>query len=29
MAELVPVLLHEAGALSERLGATNQGDRAA
>jgi IclR family acetate operon transcriptional repressor len=29
MAELVPVLLHEADALSERLGATNQGDRAA
>jgi IclR family transcriptional regulator, acetate operon repressor len=29
IAELVPVLLHEAGALSERLGNRDQGDRAA
>jgi IclR family transcriptional regulator, acetate operon repressor len=29
VAELAPVLLHEAGALSERLGTTDQGDRAA
>jgi IclR family transcriptional regulator, acetate operon repressor len=29
MAELAPVLLQEAGALSERLGASDQGDRAA
>ena len=29
IAELAPVLLHEADALSERLGASDQGDRAA
>jgi DNA-binding IclR family transcriptional regulator len=28
-AELAPVLIHEADALSERLGTTDQGDRAA
>jgi DNA-binding IclR family transcriptional regulator len=29
IAALAPVLLHEAGALSERLGTIDQGDRAA